>query len=69
MDNFLEYELKTHLGAILDSKIPKKGPNRTKIGREAQHPRGPINTLRVPIGTWEVSMPIGTKSRLSLGTF
>ena len=24
MDNFLEYELKTHLGAILDSKIPKK---------------------------------------------
>ena len=29
----------------------KKSPNRTKIGRGAQHPRGPINTLGVPIGT------------------
>ena len=59
--NFLEYELKAGLGAIPDSKIQKKkkSPNRTKIGRGAQHPRGPINTLGVPIGT----------SRLGPGTF
>ena len=66
--NFLEYELKAGLGAIPDSKIQKKfkkntkkkkSPNRTKIGRRAQHPRGPINTLGVPIDT----------SRPGLGTF
>ena len=30
-------------------KSSKKSPNQTKIGKEAWHPRGPIDTLRVPI--------------------
>ena len=48
-------------------KSLKKSPNRTKIGIGARHPRGPIDTLGVPIGTWQV--PIGTNLRPSPGTF
>jgi len=40
-----------YLGAIPDSKIPKKESKSNQIGRGARHPRGPIGTLGVPIGT------------------
>ena len=40
-------------------KSLKKSSNRTKIEKEAQHPRGLVDTLGVPIDTWQV--PIGTK--------
>ena len=45
---------------FLAQKSSKNGPNQTKIEKGAQHPRGPVGTLGVPIGTWQV--PIGLNS-------
>ena len=48
-------------------KNPKKrSPNWNKTQTWAWHPRGPIGTLGVPIGTWQV--PIDPKAWLGPGT-
>ena len=40
-------------------------PNRTKIEKGTWHPRGPVGTLGVPVGTWKV--PIDPNAWPDLG--
>ena len=42
-------------------------PNRTKIEKGAQHPRRPVGTLGVPIGTLRVlTGPLGCRAPFSI---